>query len=101
MLGLVRLLSQPTVMGEQALTLTHAHAAYQRFARLPEIGLHAEPDCASQLQRRLSADMPAHLLTDAYLAAFAESAGLRKVTFDKDFERSDGVDCLRLVGARH
>jgi predicted nucleic acid-binding protein len=60
MLGLVRLLSQPKVMGEQALTLTRALATYQRFAALPEIGLHAEPaDCAGQLQRRLSADLPA------------------------------------------
>jgi predicted nucleic acid-binding protein len=44
--------------------------------------------------------LPACLLTDAYLAAFAESAGLRMVTFDKDFERFDGLDCLRLAGAR-
>lgn len=45
--------------------------------------------------------LPARLLTDAYLAAFAESAGLRMVTFDKDFERFEGLDCLRLVAARH
>jgi uncharacterized protein len=102
MLGLVRLLSQPKVMGEQALNLADALTAYQRFASLPEIGLHAEPaDCARQLQRRLANDIPARLLTDAYLAAFAESAGLRMVTFDKDFERFDGLDNLRLVAARH
>ena len=102
MLGMVRLLSQPKVMGEQALNLAQALAAYQRFAALPEIGIHAEPaDCARQLQRRLSADLPARLLTDAYLAAFAESAGLRMVTFDEDFERFEGLECLRLVAARH
>ena len=102
MLGMVRLLSQPKVMGEQALNLAQALAAYQRFASLPEIGIHAEPaDCARQLQRRLSTDLPARLLTDAYLAAFAESAGLRMVTFDKDFERFEGLECLRLVAARH
>lgn len=97
MLGLVRLLAQPKVMGNQALTLPDALAAYHRFASLPEIGFHAEPaNCASELARRLSADLPARLLTDAYLAAFAESAGLRMVTFDKDFERFQGLDCLRL-----
>ncbi len=101
MLGLVRLLSQPKVMGEQALNLAHAFAAYQRFASLPEIGFCAEPaDCAGQLRRRLSADVPARLLTDAYLAAFAESAGLRMVTFDRNFERFEGLDRLHLIAAR-
>ena len=47
MLGLVRLLSNPKVMGEQALSLKQSLAAYDRFAALPEIGLHAEHlDCA-------------------------------------------------------
>jgi len=102
MLGLVRLLAQPKVMGNQALTLPEALAAYHRFASLPEIGFHAEPaNCAAELERRLSADLPSRLLTDTYLAAFAESAGLRMVTFDKDFERFRGLDCLRLFAARH
>ena len=35
-------------------------------------------------------------LTDAYLAAFAVCAGLRLVTFDKDFERFEGLRLLRL-----
>ena len=43
----------------------------------------------------------ARLLTDAYLAAFAESAQLRRVTFDKDFGRFQGLDCLRLSTAKH
>ena len=102
MLGLVRLLAQPKVMGDQALTLAEALAAYHRFASLLEIGFHAEPaNCAAELERRLSADLPARLLTDAYLAAFAESAGLHTVTFDKDFERFPGLGCLRLPTARH
>jgi hypothetical protein len=102
MLGLVRLLAQPKVMGDHALTLPEALDAYHRFASLPEIGFHAEPaNCAAELERRLSADLPARLLTDAYLAAFAESAGLRLVTFDKDFERFQGLDRLRLPTAGH
>lgn len=89
-------------MGEQALNLAHAFAAYQHFASLPEIGFCAEPaDCTGQLRRRLAADVPARLLTDAYLAAFAESAGLRMVTFDKDFERFEGLDRLHLIAAGH
>ncbi len=102
MLGRVRLLSQPKVMGEQALTLTKAIAAYRQFAALPEVGLQAEPaDCGDQLLRFLATDTRTRLLTDAYLAAFAMSARMRMVTFDKDFERFAGLDCLRLVATSH
>ena len=102
MLGLVRLLSQPKLMGEQALSLTQAIAAYHQFAALPEVGLQAEPaDCGDQLLRFLATDTPARLLTDAYLAAFAVSARMRMVTFDKDFDRFVGLNCLRLIGASH
>ena len=102
MLGLVRLLSQPKVMGDQALTLTQAIAAYHQFALLPEVSLQPEPaDCGDQRQHFLSTDTPARLLTDAYLAAFAVSARMRMVTFDKDFDRFVGLDYLRLVATRH
>lgn len=102
MLGLVRLLANPKVMGDQALDLKLSLAAYQRFAALPEVGWHAEPtDCSAKLQQMLATDLPARFLTDAYLAAFAASAGLRMVTFDKDFERFAGLSCLRLVNAGH
>lgn len=102
MLGLVRLLSYPKVMGEQALDLKQSLAAYQCFAALPEIGWHAESgDCGDRMQQIVSADLPARLLTDAYLAAFAESARLRLATFDKDFGRFQSLDCLRLSTAKH
>ena len=102
MLGLVRLLSNPKVMGEQALDLKQSLATYHHFAALPEIGWHAEPsDCGDHLQKLVSTDLPARLLTDAYLAAFAGSARLRMVTFDKDFGRFQGLDCLRLSTAKH
>ncbi|NDG41421.1 MAG: PIN domain-containing protein [Betaproteobacteria bacterium] len=102
MLGLVRLLSNPKVMGGQALSLTQALAAYDRFAALPEIGLHAERlDCNGQLRQYVAQVLPARLLTDAYLAAFAVTARLRLVTFDRDFDRFEGLDCLRLNAASH
>lgn len=98
MLGLVRLLAQPKVMGKAALSLTKAFDAYQRFAALPEVGLQPEPaDCEAQLRRLLKPDTPARLWTDAYLAAFATSAGLRLVTFDRDFARFGDVARLQLV----
>ena len=66
MLGLVGLLSNPKVMGEQALDLKQSLATYQRFAALPEIGWHAEPsDCGDHLQKLVPTSLPARLLTDA------------------------------------
>ena len=41
------------------------------------------------------------LVTDMYLSAFATAAGLRLVTFDRDFLRFDGLDVLRLTTSAH
>jgi predicted nucleic acid-binding protein len=53
------------------------------------VGLLAEPEgCDDALQAILGAGpLPPRGWTDAYLAALARSAGLRLVTFDRDFER--------------
>lgn len=90
MLGLVRLLCQPKVVGEGALTLPRAWDVYQSFRALPLIDLLPEPaDCDTLIQALLTAQgaLPPRLWTDAYLAALAHSAGARLVTFDRDFER--------------
>ena len=97
MLGLVRLLTQPRVMGTDALDAVSALVAYDRFAGLPEVGLYSEPlGCDTELRRLTSASLPARLLTDAYLAAFSISANLRLVSFDRDFTRFAGLQFLRL-----
>ncbi len=104
MLGLVRLLTQPRLMGPGALDPAAALAAYDRFVALPEVGLHVEPPaCDTDLRRLLRPALPARLMTDAYLAAFAVSAKLRLVTFDRDFSRFDDLCSLQLgagLGAR-
>jgi uncharacterized protein len=90
MLGLVRLLCQPKVVGKGALTLPAAWGVYQGFRALGVIDLLAEPaQCDTHLQAMLTAQaaLPARLWTDAYLAALAQSSGARLVTFDRDFER--------------
>ena len=48
-----------------------------------------QPDCAGAL--------PAGLCTDAYLAALAITNGWRLVSFDRDFERFQGLDRLALA----
>jgi len=98
MLGLVRLLTQPRLMEPDALDAAPALAAYDRFAGLPEVGLHSEPlGCDTEMRRLTAAGLPARLLTDAYLAAFATSANLRLVSFDRDFTRFAGLQLLRLA----
>ena len=97
MLGLVRLLTQPRIMGTDALDASSALAVYDRFAGLPEVGLFSEPlGCDTELRRLTSGSLPARLLTDAYLAAFSTSANLRLVSFDRDFTRFAGLQLLRL-----
>jgi hypothetical protein len=54
MLGLVRLLTQPRLMGPAALDATAAHTQYERFAALPEVGLAAEPAEAGAVMRRFA-----------------------------------------------
>ena len=98
MLGLVRLLAQPKLMGKAALSLPRAFDVYRSFAALPEVGLCVEPsDCELLLGSLLNPDTPARLWTDTYLAAFATAGGLRLVTFDKDFERFGGIAHLQLA----
>jgi uncharacterized protein len=100
MLGLVRLLCQPKVVGEGALTLPAAWAVYQSFRALPVIDLLADPaDCDTHIQTLLAAQgtLPARLWTDAYLAALAQSTGMRLVSFDRDFERFNLPRCVVLA----
>jgi toxin-antitoxin system PIN domain toxin len=91
MLALVRLLAQPKVMGADVLSLPAAMAVYQQWLDTPAVGLLPEPlGLEAQLQSFLgsnTAPLPSRLWTDAWLAATAEAAGLRMVTFDQDFER--------------
>lgn len=91
MLGLVRLLSQPRLMGEGALDLPSAWAIYRQLRQAEGVGFVADEEAADPLLRRWLAPgdspLPTRLWTDAWLAASAESAGLRLVSFDADFAR--------------
>lgn len=97
MLGLVRLLAQPRVMGDGALQAAAALDMYGQIIQAPGVGLMPEPAGCEQAYRQfVQPDLPARLLTDAYLAAFAQSASLRLVTFDRDFARFSGLHGLEL-----
>ena len=101
MLGLVRLLSQPRLMGEGALDLPSAWAVYRQLRQAEGVGFVADEEAADPLLRGWlspgDSPLPARLWTDAWLAASAEAAGLRLVSFDADFARFPLTRRLHLV----
>ena len=91
MLGLVRLLCQPKLMGEGVLGLAEAHAIYRQLRDTERVAFCADAESADTVLAAWAADpsnpLPARLWSDAWLAATAEAAGLRLVSFDADFKR--------------
>ena len=97
-MSFVRLLTHPKLMADKPLTLVKAWALYQRFAALPGVSMLTEPDALdASLGALVTPKLPARLFTDAYFAALARRAHLRLVTFDKDFDRFEGLTMLRLA----
>ena len=101
-LGLVRLVCQPKLMGAAVKTAAEASALLEAFCQQPGVSI-AMPeqggwDVFHQLLRR--GEVPARLCTDAYLAAVAMANGWRLVSFDRDFERFEGLERLALPGAQ-
>jgi toxin-antitoxin system PIN domain toxin len=100
MMGLVRLLVQPRVMGSDVMTIHQAVDVYRKWLDTPQVALLPEPpgldDALTRLVGSASTPLPAYLWTDLCLAATAEAAGLRMVTFDRDFERFGLERCLVL-----
>lgn len=85
-------------MNGHPLTVAQAWQAYHDFRSLPDVFLVEEPEgCEIWLERwALGRRSSPRQWTDAYLAAFASSAGFRMVSFDEDFTRFDTLDLLRL-----
>jgi uncharacterized protein len=84
-LGLFRLLSTTAVMGDEVSTQQQCWAIYEQWIRGGRAVMQLEPpdiDAAFRARSRAAQSAP-KIWTDAYLAAFAESAGLTLVTFDK------------------
>lgn len=96
--GLVRLLSQPRLMGAAVLGSAEASALLQEFRRQPGVAMAAPEHDGWDLFHALvsTAALPARLHTDAYLAALAISNGWRLVSFDHDFKRFNGLKWLQI-----
>ena len=97
-LGLVRVCAGGNATGGEPLTVKAAWQTYLHWRADEDVRLWSDPrDVESVLESFIASGLvTSKNSTDAYLAAFAISAGLRLVTFDKDFERFSRLDLLRL-----
>ena len=97
-LGLVRLVMQPKLMGDAALTAAEASALLAKFVQQPGVSI-AQPsnegwDVFHALMRQV--ELPSRLCTDAHLAALAITNQWRLVSFDRDFQLFPGLNLLQL-----
>jgi len=84
-LGLLRLLTNRTAMREDVLYQVEAWRSYDSFVQIAGARLIDEPPDIDPPFRRLTESKEASTKqwADGYLAAFAETAGLTLVTFDR------------------
>lgn len=100
--GLLRLLTTEAVLrpyGVPARKMAEAWRIHDALAADDRVTFLAEPAGVESGWRRLTAGGPASpkLWMDAYLAAFAEAAGCRLVTFDRGFLQFKGLDLVLLT----
>ncbi len=95
-IGLLRLLTNEQVMGVDVMNQRQAWRAYRRWYEDGRIEFHREPEVAefeSLFQELSTKPRPSpKLWADAYLAAFAKTAGLTIVTFDRAFQQMASLD---------
>lgn len=86
-LGLLRLLTASAVMGDDVLHQAEAWRVYDRWLDDERVCLVEEPHGVERRFRELTRGKQAapKMWADAYLAAFAQSAQLTLVTFDRAF----------------
>jgi len=86
-LGLLRLLTNESVMGQSVLTVAQALRIYDQWAEDPRVEFAAEPQ-GIELAFRNAAVHSANkaatkVIMDAYLAGFAKTEHVTLITFDK------------------
>jgi toxin-antitoxin system PIN domain toxin len=104
-LGLMRLLTNKTIMGDSVLTVGEAVGAIGRWYEDPRVRLAAEPPGIDRVFRTVLAVLANQAATkaimDAYLVAFAELAGATLVTFDRALAKTGGRRAGRPVLLPH
>ena len=84
-IGFFRLLTTAMVMGDEILTQQQCWTLYRQWISAGKASLQSEPIKVGPIfeqRSTIDASSPKEW-TDAYLAAFAEAAGLTLVTFDR------------------
>jgi toxin-antitoxin system PIN domain toxin len=92
-LGLLRLLTNETVMGRDRMTVRGAWDTYRQVLEQDAVTFEPEPAGLDETLDGLCGPgrSSRQFWSDAYLAAFAMAAGLRLVTFDAGFRRFTGL----------
>jgi len=85
--GLLRLLSNPAVMGDAALTMHQAWRVYDSWLKDSRVEYHPEPRGLDVIFREATAALggrsASKWIGDCYLLAHTKSSGASLVTFDK------------------
>lgn len=91
--GLLRLLTNRHVMGDDVLTAARAWEAYDILRENPRVRFVQEPPGLEDSWREATRHPHAgpNFWTDAYLAAFASAAGYVLLTFDRALAAHRGV----------
>lgn len=97
-MGMLRLLGNKAVMGDQALDMDGAWRVYERIRSDVEVRMLDEPNALEHEWKRLTKGMAwsPGAWTDSYLAAFATASGSRFVTLDRGFGRFRDLELLVL-----
>ena len=87
-MGLLRLLSTPTIMGEDAIDRSQAWRLFDHLWADERVLWANEPDELDAVWRAISArdDKSHKLWTDDYLAAFAQASDLTLATLDRKLQ---------------
>jgi len=98
-LGLLRLLTNATVMGKDVCSLKQSWSIYDTLMGDERFDFYAEPMDLEQHLRKYSASgrVSPKLWQDAYLAAFARATKSNLVTFDGGFQQFEGLRLTLLV----
>ncbi len=91
--GFLRLATNPTVFGDEAVTMSQAWDLYDKLLTDERVCYLPEPQGLESVWRTYTQDQThsPKVWSDAYLAASAEAAGIGMVSFDKGFRKFDGL----------
>ena len=96
--GFLRIASNATVFGEEAVSLREGWHLYDRILSDSRVNLTDEPNDLEQYWRSYTnIDSPSpKFSSDAYLAAFARAKPIQLVTFDQAFRQFKDLNCVIL-----